>query len=144
MTLVEITNLILSKFNNNDIIEYEDLNASMKFPPELEHKKSCMILAGLKKLEDSGVITCLDKTPSSLSNSWILSQPLRSQGQTIDLTMETCNEIAEIINSFLDAHDVKGVRADKLNIQEQEIAMLINIINDVITTDPPQKDDEGD
>lgn len=133
MTLVEIQNQIIGQLVDKDIVTKEELVHSIKIPKENEAILPELINAALKNLEDTGIVNKI----GDVNLNWILRQPLKSMGQTIDLSMETCNEIADVINSFLDANDMKNMRADKLNISEAEIVMLINIINEIASNDPP-------
>jgi hypothetical protein len=126
LTLVDITNQIISQFMKKNLVSLDELKDAVKIDKEFEENLLELIRTGLKNLEETGIIAKLHG-----SDIWILRQPLKSSGQTVDISMETCNEIAEVINSFLDSRGMTKIRADKLNISEPEIVMLINIINEV-------------
>lgn len=132
MTLIEIQNQIISKFVDNDIVAEEELKDTIKISKENEVYLPNLISAAFKNLENSGIVSQLNN-----KGIWILRQPLKSSGQSVDISMEVCNEIADVINSFLDAHQPQNkIRADKLNIAEAEIVMLLNIINELVSVDP--------
>lgn len=128
MTLLDITNALITEFNKNEVLTKEELRDKIKLAPEFDIDAKELIATGLKVLEETGIVVKLQD-----KEVWILRQPLKAQGQTIELSMETCNEIGEIINNYLEASEVNDIRADKLNISENEIVMLINIINELLT-----------
>lgn len=135
MTLTDITNQIISELTDRETLDEQELLDSIKVPKECESDLTELIAAATQELEFQGLIKKL-----GIKNKWILKQPLQSSGQSVDISMETCNEIAEIINSFLDAQGNTGTRADKLNISEAEIGMILNILNSLMMQDP---DDES-
>lgn len=132
MTLVEIQNKIIGQFIDKDVVTLLELKDSIKFPKEYEDAENSLIVTALKNLQETGIINKVGN-----KDVWILRQPLKSTGQSVDISMETCNEIADLINSFLDANQKStNGRADKLNITEAEIAFLIQIINELLSNDP--------
>ena len=136
MTLTDITNIVLDKFRESDSVSIDSFS-------ELKLDNN-LILTALYKLEETDLIA---KISGSTPETFILTRPLKAQGQSIDVSMETCCEIADVINSFLDAtqdDNPTEVRADKLNISEAEIVMLINIINETVVKDPEFDDGEDD
>lgn len=138
MTLTDITNQIIGELTNREFLDEQDLIDCIKVDKEFSSELPELISASLKELEDQGLIKKL-----GLKSKWILKQPLQASGQSVDISMETCNEIAEVINAFLDAQGNIGTRADKLNISEAEIAMILNILNNLMMQDPDEMDEDG-
>lgn len=136
MTLLDIRNQIIQKLTEDDIINLDNLLDFVKVSKENENIKKELIIASLKDLEEVGIVSKLGSNKLSFIETWVLCQPLNSAGQKIDISMNTANEIAEIINSYLDANKFNGPRADKLNITEMEIIMLLSILGDLLNSDP--------
>lgn len=129
MTLLDISNQIISKLGHTDFITKEILLNSVKINEEFDSWDA--IYLALEDLEKKGILSKLkDK------DIWVLRQPLNMNIQEVDISMGTANEITEIINSYLDARNIPGQRADKTNIGEQEIIMVINILNELLSNDP--------
>ena len=141
MTLLDIRNQIigelLEKKDSESIVKIEDLKKSIKIDPEFETEKDELVLAAIEDLEEAGLIKIL-KSKTFL----ILRQPFNTNGQEIHLSMDTCNEIANLINSYLDAREDEGGRADVLNLSEFDIVMLLNILGDILSTDTEDKKDK--
>ena len=141
MTLTDITNQIIGELRKNEVLNESNLKDALNIPKEFEDKADKIIKTSLKELEKTGFIVKIEGT-----NDWFLKQPLKASGQSVDISMETCNEIADVINAFLDAQGTKGARADKLNITEGEIIMIFNILDNIMVNDPKEdsEDDEDE
>lgn len=124
MTLLEVKNDIVQIVIENEsfcILDSEGIQVEKDF----EDRKNDVIFAALRELENEGV---LSKITGESGDVWILSEPLGLQGQDVHLSREMCEQIAAIINAYLDAKQNEGGRCNPLEIDERDIAILVGIL----------------
>lgn len=125
MTLLDVRNQIVSHFCKNDTFALENFK-DIKVDDKFENDKDDLIIAALDNLESMNLIRGVSE------NLWILINPLNSAGQEVHLSMNVCNAIAETINAFMDANEIKEVKVDSLDIQERDIVELLSIIGEIL------------
>ena len=91
--------------------------------------KNSLITAATSDLVDNKILKLIS------DNTWALVQPMNSKGQSVNISMELINQIVNLINSYLDANEVPGARADKMNITEQDIYMLLVILGEILDSE---------
>ncbi len=125
MTLLDIRNQIVSHLCQNDTFSSENFK-DIKVDDKFDGEKESLIIAALDNLESINLIRGVSE------NLWILINPLNSAGQDIHLSMNVCNAIAETVNAFMDANEIKDVKVDPLDIQERDIVELLKIIGEIL------------
>jgi hypothetical protein len=133
MTYLDLSNQVVSVLLESPVFTNEHF-AAIKIDPQYEEKREALIRSTLRLLESAGLIKQAD------SDFWMLTQPLGAMGQDIHLSAKTASFVADVINTYLAANKVDGDHANALSIGEEDILMLVQIIGDVISTDP---DDEA-
>jgi hypothetical protein len=128
MTLLDIRNQIVRLLCNKDTFGTEDFE-SIRVPEELADKRDHLIRSAAKQL------VAYELLVDAGTDFWVLSSPLNGGGQELHISMQTANEIADTINTFLDANDLDLPPADALGIHEGNIIMLLSIVNDIISDD---------
>lgn len=128
MTLVTLKNQLLGFLCQKDIFSVNDFD-SVKLPKELEDQREPLIKAALDDLSSMGMIKPVGAT------MWILTMPLNAAGQEVHLSMPVCNEIADVINTDLEAKGVED-RVDALNLHEGHIIALLAIIDEILGGEP--------
>lgn len=128
MTLLNVTNQIVGALCGKETFSTTDF-LPIKIDPKLSDRKDDLIRAALANLVDMGMIR-----PAG-EGLWILCAPLNAQGQDIHLSMPVCNELAAVINTNLEAKGVEE-RVDALNLHEGHIIGLLQIIDEILNTDP--------
>lgn len=139
MTLLHIRSQLVSILCQQDTITAADFG-QIKVTKDVADHKDALIRAALAELVSMGMLRDAGTPESGL---WILSSPLNAGGQDLHLSMQVANGVAECINTFLDAREMDGDRVDPLNIHEGHVVMLLEILGDVLTTDPDDPDREG-
>jgi hypothetical protein len=137
MTLLDISNQIVSVFLDSPVFTSEHFSA-VKVEPQYAERREELIRATFQLLESAGVVK------QAGADFWMLTQPLGAMGQDVHLSAKTASFVADVINTYLAANKVDGDHANAMNIREEDILMLVQIIGDVITTDPDDEDDEDD
>lgn len=132
MTLLHVKNQIVSRLCNRDTFGSNDFSG-INVTKDLVDQKDGLIRAALEELEDSGLIKAAGQ------DFWILSMPLQAAGADVRISMPVCNEIAKTINTFFQAKKIEADAVDAMNIQEGHIVALLDILNDVISTDVEQE-----
>lgn len=152
MTLLNLRAQLINHFCHADAFKTSDF-ASISVDKGLDSHKDGLIRAALDELVFSGLIrpvaanvkkhapgTSLPAPPpdwtSATADLWILSSPLNAAGQDVHISMGVANGIAETINTWLSANDLPGERVDPMAINEGHIIGLLEILDDVLSTDP--------
>ena len=129
MNLSEVRNQIISVFCEKPVFEASDMDC-VKLPKEMNVRRDEIISAALSQLQETGLIKEVGE------DYWMLNHPIGSSGQEIKLSMNTCNNIAETINTFLDAQgDDETPKADSLNLNEGHIITLLQILDVILMED---------
>lgn len=150
MTLLNIRAQLINHFCHCDTFKVSDFTA-IGVGKGLESHKDGLIRAALDELAFAGLIRPIpasgkkgaSSTPhpeAALHDLWILSSPLNSAGQDIHLSMGVANGIAETINTWLNANDLPGDRVDPMSLNEGHIIAILEILDDVLSTDPIEQD----
>jgi hypothetical protein len=133
MTLLDIRNQLFSHFCESDTFSTDQFS-KIKLDKTLEEERDSLIRVALSEMMEHGLCK-----PAG-SKLWILSNPVGSAGQTIQVSMQASEAVAETIETFLSAHEVDHEQIDKFNLHEGHIWQLIAIINDLIEGPESKKD----
>ncbi len=128
MTLLAIRSQLVGWLCNHDTFSVSDF-VGIKVAKDLEDRKDAIVRAAVAGLVEIGMLQ-----PAG-EDLWILSAPLNASGQDVHLSMPLCNEIADVINTDLEAKDIDD-RVDPLNIHEGHVMALLSIINELLVNDP--------
>ena len=135
MTLLDVQNQIVSHFSNSGSSFSLAANlAAIKVTKPFEEHKEKMVSAVMAELEKGGMVKELT------AGVWVLTSPLGSNGQQVELSFALSNAIAEEIKAYADARELEW-QVDPLNLHEGNFLMLLAIINDLRSDDPD--DDES-
>lgn len=132
ITLLDITNQIYEYFVDNTLFtqsEFEGIN----IPDGYESLKEGMIIGALDELERTGLIRQIAEY------TWIRSVPFGVEGQDVHLSPQICSGIAGVINTYLKANNLGADKCNAMNIDETDIASLLQIIAQIISNDPPEQ-----
>ena len=128
MTLLEIRNQLFSHFCESDTFCIEDF-AKIKLDKKLENERDDLIKVALAEMAEHGLCK------QAGQKLWILASPVGSAGQTIQLSMQGSEQIANTIESFFKANKIEHDPIDKFNLHEGHIFQLLGIINDLAEKD---------
>lgn len=127
MTIVEVTNQLIGHFCQKDTFSAADIQ-NIKVAKELTTQKDLLVRAALAELTKMEMVRAIG------ADLWILSAPLNAGGIDLHLSMPVCNEIADVINTDLEAKGVQD-RVDALNIHEGHIVALLQILGEILAAD---------
>lgn len=136
MTLLDIRNQIFSHFCEKDTFSNLEFT-NIKIEKSLEDHRDSLIRAAL---EEMGEVKLCKKVGDNL---WIMSNPVGSAGQTIQLSMRASETVAETIETFFKANNVEHEPIDKFNLHEGHIWQLLGIINDLVEDGTEEKDKDS-
>lgn len=63
-----------------------------------------------------------------LGDYYILLKPLNQISQNVSLSFNTISSIVNIIETYAESHNVKGLSANPLSIQEKDIQTILGIL----------------
>ena len=87
-----------------------------------QFEKSSLLSAILRDLEQSKIVTHLTG-----SHKWILTSPVGSEGQSVNIGINTALSVANTINSYREALQINGEFCDPLSVTEKDLANLVQI-----------------
>lgn len=130
MTLLSVRNQLIGILCQKELITTDDF-ASIKVDAAFADRRDDLIRAALDQLCNFGLIAKVG------DQTWVLSEPLNGAGQEIHLSMGLCNEIANVINTNLAAKEIEH-QVDALNLGEGHIVALLQIIDEILGTEPAE------
>lgn len=125
MTLLDIRNQLFSHFCEKDTFSIEEFS-KIKLDKALEDQRDALIRVALVEMGEHGLCK-----PAG-DKLWILSSPVGAAGQTIQVSMQASEAIAETIETFLTGHEIEHEPIDKFNLHEGHLWRLLGIINDLV------------
>lgn len=136
MNLSDVRNQIIGVFCEKPVFEASDIEC-VKLPKIMNDKRQEIVTAALLQLQETGLIRKVAE------DYWMLNHPIGSSGQEIKLSLNTCNNVAETINTFLKAQgDDETPRADSLNLNEGHIITLLQILDMVLMEDGSEDEED--
>jgi hypothetical protein len=124
MSIIEIKNQLISHFYDNDSFtvspDSPDIQ-KIQLDDNLSHVKDDIIASVLSELETMGMIKKVS------AQVWLLTQSFDTFNQSVILSANSSEIIADTINSFRDANEISGDVCDKTKIVEADIMNLVNI-----------------
>jgi hypothetical protein len=125
MTTLEVSLKLYEWFESNDSFDLDKNFKNIFLISENEELDKATLIAGLKKLESQGVITGVRINEKSL---FILSRPVDSIDQQVNIDYPTAVKVAKVINNFCESiEDYKDV-ADPAEIKTKDILHLALIL----------------
>lgn len=142
MTLSEVRSQIVAILCRQDTLAPTDFSAIQIADVKLSPHRDTLILAAVEDLVHAGILRPAAKDPvTGEGRLWILASPMQFADQTVTISMPVAIDIADTINTFLDAHDFKDDRVDPMGISEQHIVTVLQILSDILGDS--DLDDEG-
>ncbi len=130
MTLHHIRTQLVSHFCDKDTFALSEIDSIHVDKDLVEHKEPAIRLV-LADMVENGIAKQLgDKL-------WILAVPSSSMVQTIQLSMETCLTIADLIDTWAEANDMDIEPVNPLKLEETDFYTLINITNSLLEDGGP-------
>src|ERR1017187_3260455 len=119
MNVIEARQSVLKFFEKEDCINVDDDFKKLVLISLEEERDKAAIYLALKGLETIGVIAS-----STVGEKiwWVLSRPLITLPQTIELSYNTARFITDIVNNYCEAKKDTMNLADVSNIKEKDIA----------------------
>jgi hypothetical protein len=138
ITLLDVRNQLMGIFCQKSVFSENEID-SIKLTEDFNDRKHSIVVAALQQLEEMGLIKQVSE------KDWMLTHPIGSSGQEVKMSMQTCNEIANTINTFLKAqNDEDTPRADALNINEGHIITLLQIMDVILMDGKPDSENEDE
>lgn len=132
MTIQDIRNQLIGHFSFEDTFTMASKD-SIYVEKENLDRKEAMIRSGLDELVNMGMIRSVD------AGFWVMVRPAYEVVQPINLSIHTCLEIAETIETFFEGNDVDYDPINPLTLNEGHIKTLLQILNEILgsTVDRP-------
>lgn len=138
MTLSDIKNQLFSHFLKKDYFSISEHADSITVASDFLESKEKLIAATMEDLIDIDIVAPLD------DGRWILKAPIISIPQTVQIGGTTAELIADFVNSYRDANNIKGDLCNKFQISERDIVNLLQIshaiLNAEVKNDEPELD----
>lgn len=129
MTLVEVRNQVITVLlKNNMFIMQNDLKA-IKVPKVLSEIKQSLVESSFELLQEAGYVK---KINSEKGLYWILEKDIASKEQSVVITPYTAEAVANVINQYREAMNIKNGEANKLSITEDDLQSLIVICSTLL------------
>jgi len=125
MTTLEVSLKLYEWFETNDSFDLDKNFKNIFLISEDEELDKATLIAGLKKLESQGVITGVRINEKTL---FILSRPIESIDQKVNIDYPTAVKVARVINNFCDDIDDHKDVADPAEIRTKDILHLALIL----------------
>ncbi len=133
MTLSRVRVQIVSSLaqSHKDTFTAADFDG-IKLTDDVAEHRAAVIRAAATDLVQVGMLTCVGE------DFWVLNGPLGGDGQHVHLPFGLCCEIANTINTYLEANGLAADNpaADPLAINTGHIEELLTILDEVLTADP--------
>lgn len=130
MTLAHLRSQLIGHFSREDTFRSDDFR-SLRIDDDAAEIAEPLIRAALADLVVIGLIVAAN------DNLWVLRRPLGADGQTLHLSLPVATGIAETINTFMLARKLDEMHVvDPLQITENDIITLLDILGDILDTDP--------
>lgn len=126
MTLLHVTNQLISFFTKEHILSKEDFSM-ISVDSKLEDVRDSIILTSLEHLIELGIVKKIVD-----QDAWIMSVPAGLNGQEISISLPVASAIADTINTFYKANNIDANPVDPLDVGESNIVTLIEILHDLI------------
>lgn len=126
MNVIEASTALHAYFQENDCFEIEeDYKGLFVVSDNSKEKEKAAVLAGLKTLEEIGVVKCVENEGKQY---WVLIKNLATSEQTISLPGDVCAEIASTVNSFCDMIQDNSDKCSPYNIVPRDVVNLLHIL----------------
>jgi predicted deacylase len=132
MTLIDIRNQLVSCLSKQSIFIMKDDKNRIKIDPKIEECRESLITAAFEAIEEVGLAKSLKDESGEKTLGWILTADLELHSQTLTISGEVANAIAETINTFLASHGMIEDKCNKLSINENDLMALVSILNDML------------
>lgn len=131
MTLFDIRNQLISVLLDQSVITREDFaGITLDEKDKLEDSREAIVRAACDELVSFGLLKSIGE------DKWMLAAPLSVVRNELSLSLPVAHGVADIINTFLDANELEGERVDPLAIHEGHIVALLDILGNILDTDP--------
>ena len=138
MSIIEIKNQLISHFYDNDSFTVSEDSPDLQkiqLDDNLNYIKGDVVSSVLLELETMGMVKKVS------AGVWLLTQSFDTFSQSVILSANSSEIIADTINSFRDANEITGDVCDKTKIVESDIMNLVNICH-VLLEEGSQENEE--
>jgi len=138
MSIIEIKNQLISHFYDNDSFTVSEDSPDLQkiqLDDNLNYIKGDVVSSVLLELETMGMVKKVS------AGVWLLTQSFDTFNQSVILSANSSEIIADTINSFRDANEITGDVCDKTKIVESDIMNLVNICH-VLLEEGSQENEE--
>jgi predicted deacylase len=132
MTLIDIRNQLITCLGKQSVFIMKDDKNRIKIDPKIEECRESLITAAFEAIEEVGLAKSLRDESGEKILGWVLTADLESYSQTLTISGEVANVIADTINTFLASHGMTEDKCNKLSINENDLMALVSILNDMI------------
>lgn len=140
MTLLFVRQQILDHFLAGFDTFSKDDFANVRVADSLMEQRDNLTTAALQELTELGLVRSVG------DGIWILGVPLDVWRQDLSLDLGLSARVAGTINTFYSAMNLNEDAVDPLRISDQHVETLLDIIDDLVSTDdggtPPVADDD--
>lgn len=146
MTLTAIRNQIITILLDKGTFSLSLDLGSIKLKKVPEKVRPGLVIAAFKRLEELRYVTRID---SESDVFWIMDADSDSANQSISISSGTAETVANVINQYRDAFNIKSAECDKLSIKEDDVLSLVIICSALLNNveklgnsqdDPDNKD----
>ena len=132
MTLIDIRNQLISHLSKQSIFLMKEDKSRIKIDPKIEECRESLVVAAFEMIEEVGLVKPLKDDEGKKTLGWVLTSDLDGYSQSVTISGEVANAIAETINTFLASQGVNEDKCNKLSINENDLMAMVSILDDMI------------
>jgi hypothetical protein len=140
MTLVEIRNQVITVLLKNNMFIMNTDSKSIKVPKALSAIKELLIESSFELLQNAEYVK---KFKSEENLYWILEKDIANSKQEVQVSPYTSEAIANIINQYREAMNIKHGECNKLKIVEDDLQSMVvicsTLLNNVESKESPEQ-----
>lgn len=140
MTINEASNKLFMWFSENESMNIDSFSDKESFFEDKKFSK-VNVAALIGALEDFEKMEIIKKITVENETIYILQKSFNSFEQTIKLSVNTCGNIAELINGFCDILKNETDKSDPKNITEKDIKNLATITANLLKLQTEKKEE---
>lgn len=126
MTLQNIRLQLIRHFCDKDTLSSNEFD-EFKVDNSLLGIKTDLIQAALVELREMGI--CREVVVGKI---WMLTNPIENMRQELTLSLPVCVLLADTIETFFQANNMKYEKINPFNISEAHIITVIQILGDIL------------
>ena len=124
MTLIEVRNQIVTHYLKNDTFFIPEDLKKIKVGKNQDVHKEKIVVAVLQDLAKDDICREIVDAATKNAVAYIITVPFNQNGQQVDISPQTAELVAEIVNQYNQSLENDQDPTDKLNINEFDIQQL--------------------